>query len=386
MGAKKSGGLWNQMRLLYLGHYKENSGWSYAAMNAIEAINTTDIDIVCRDIKLTETAPKVPEHIMMLEKKSLKELDFCIQHLLPHHIVGTNKFKKNIAYFVAEAQSIRYHHWSNNLSLVDEIWVPNCTMRDNLINDGFKNKIKVIPHTFNIKRYVDNRHRINFHEQNHTFKFYVICDLDDRKNLESILRCFHSEFHVNEPVSLVLKVKKTGMNKSPDALRNEVNMFCNKVKQSMRIYPNLNNYHQEIIISEDFTDDQMDTLHLSCDCFVCPTHGEGWSIPSFDAMCFGKTPICSNEGGPKEFIDPNNKKTGYLINGQNSICNHRDPAFPDLFTGLDTWFAPNELEIKNAMRFYYENDHRSNNKDGLFNGKRFSYENVGIMIKEALYE
>lgn len=369
------------MKLLYLGHYKENSGWSKAAINAIESLNTTDLDVVCRDVKLTQTQAQIPESIISLERKNLRNIDYCIQHLLPHHIVGTTKFKKNIAYFVAEAKSIKYHNWANNLTLVDEIWVPNQDMLNNLIEDGFKNKIRVIPHTFNMKKYIDSGKRINFDNKNHTFKFYFVCDLDDRKNLESIVRCFHSEFHRNEPVSLVLKIKRGGMDHQ--SLRNEIGAFCSKVKQSMRLYPNIGDYHQEVIITENFTDDQMDTLHLSCDCFIGPTHGEGWSIPAFDAMCFGKTPICSKEGGPKEFIDINNRNTGYLVNGSYSVCNHKNPAFPDLFTGIDEWFVPNELEIKSAMRFYYENRGR-NNSDGITRGFDFSYEKVGVMIKDAL--
>lgn len=371
------------MKLLYLGHYKENSGWSRAAINGIQAINTTDVDVVCRDVKLTETIPNVDNVVLDLEKKDLKNIDYCIQHLLPHHIVGTTKFRKNIAYFVAEATSIRYHHWSNNLGLMDEIWVPNHDMMNNLINDGFKNKIRVIPHAFDMKKYSDdNGHRIKFEDKNHTFKFYFISELDDRKNLESIVRCFHSEFHRNEPVSLVLKVKRSNIN--PQILRNEIGSFCDKIKSTMRLYQSVKDYHEEVIITEDFTDEQMNTLHLSCDCFVGPTHGEGWSIPAFDAMCFGKTPICSNEGGPSEFIDKDNKYTGYLVNGSYSICNHRNPAFPDLFTGRDHWFVPNELEIKKAMRYYYENRNLTNKNAGLERGKQFSYENVGIKIKEAL--
>lgn len=369
------------MKLLYLGHYKESSGWSKAAINAIEAINTTDIDITCRDIKLTENKPNVTDTVLNLEKKPLTDIDFCIQHLLPHHLVGTTKFKKNIAYFVAESTSIEYHHWSNNLGLMDEIWVPNADMKDNLLFDGFTN-VKVIPHAFDIKKYADTGNRIKFNNKNHTFKFYTICEIDDRKNLESIIRCFHSEFHANEPVSLVLKIKRPHID--PNNLRNEIGSFCDKIKSSMRLYQNIQDYHQEIIITEDFTDDQINTLHMSCDCFVCPTHGEGWSIPAFDAMCFGKTPICSNEGGPKEFIDQNDKNTGYLINGQHGICSHKNPAFPDLFTGRDNWFMPNELEIKEAMRYYYENRQCIQKNAGIDRGKEFSYENVGIKIKEAL--
>lgn len=370
------------MKLLYIGHYKENSGWSRAAINLIKAIQTTDIDVVCRDIKLTDVQPEIPNDILELEQKDLNNVDYCIQHILPHHITGTQKFKKNIGYFVSESDSVLYHHWSNNLSLLDEIWVPNSDSKINLVNDGFEeNRVKVIPHAFDLTKYIDTKNRINFHGYNHVFKFYFICEIDDRKNIESIIRCFHSEFNPNEPVILVLKIKKNGIN--PSILRSEVGKICDKVKTELRLHKNIDDYKTEVIITENFDDEQMNILHLSCDCFVGPTHGEGWSIPAFDAMCFGKTPICSKEGGPKEFIDPNNRNTGWLVNGMMGICNHRNPAFPDLFTGHNHWFIPNELEIKNAMRYYYENRGKKNT-DGLKQGEKFSYQQVGQLIKETL--
>jgi glycosyltransferase involved in cell wall biosynthesis len=370
------------MKVLYVGHYKENSGWSKAAINNIEAISTTDIDLVCRSVKLTDTKEVLNQNIIELENKNLNDIDYCIQHVLPHHITGTNKFKKNVAYFVHELDSIKYHHWYQNLELVDEVWVPNQNSKNHLIIDGFdSNKIRVIPHAFDISKFTDNKQRIIFDNKNHTFKFYFICEIDDRKNLESIIKCFHSEFHSSEPVSLVLKIKRTGVD--PNTLRKGIMNLCDEVKKYMRLYKNIDDYNHEIIITEDFTDEQMRILHLSCDCYIGPTHGEGWGIPAFDAMCYGNTPICSKEGGPKDFIDPNNRNTGWLVDGVLGICNHRNAAFHDIFTGNHHWFIPNEVEIKAAMRYYYEN--RGNKtKDGLNQGQKFSYTNIGNMIKEAL--
>lgn len=370
------------MKVLYIGHYKENSGWSNAAINSIRALNTTDIDVVCRNIKLTNNKVDIDNDILALEKKSLENIDYCIQNVLPHHITGTNKFKKNIAYFINDLDSIKHHHWYQNLMLVDEIWVPNNDSKINLIKDGFNtNNIKVIPLASDMSKYYDDKTRISFDKKNHTFKFYFISEWDDRKNLESIIRCFHSEFSSNEPVSLVLKIKKNGVDSN--TVRQHVIELCDNIKKNMRLYNDIENYNHEIIITENFTTDQIKTLHLSCDCFVGPTHGEGWGIPAFDAMCFGNTPICSNEGGPKDFIDPENKNTGYLINGMMGICNHNNPAFNDIFTANHHWFIPNEIEIKKAMRYYYTNKVTKNN-DGFKHGSSFSYTNIGKIIKENL--
>lgn len=369
------------MKTLFIGHYKEGSGWSHAAINSLLAAQSAGIDIVARNIKLTNYQPEVDNRILPLEHKSLQNIDYCIQNVLPHHIVGTQKFKKNIAYFVGESNTLKYNNWLTNLKLVDEVWVPNESLKNALLEDGLS-KVVVVPYASDINKYTQPKFGINFGPHDHKFKFYYIGDINDRKNIESIIRCFHSEFNHFEPVSLILKVKKFGVN--PKDLSQHITNICSAIKKDLRIYSDINQYHKELIISDDLNNEQILALHHSCDCFVAPSHGEGWSIPAFDAMCFGKTPICSNEGGPKEFINTQDKNTGFLVDGVYSVCNHSDPAFPSLFTGREEWFTPSEREIKKAMRYYYENKNSIDRSAGLKQGEKFSYPNVGQKIKEAL--
>lgn len=368
------------MKVLYIGHYKEGSGWSKAALDLIRAIDSAGIDVVCRNIKLTSKSSNLDDKVKSFENKTLDNIDICIQHLLPHHIVGTSKFKKNIAYYVGESSTLKYNNWSSNLGLVDELWIPNHTQLENMKKDGFKNT-KYVPHAFDLSKYSQKTSgKIDFGNENSTFKFYYIADLNERKNIESVIKCFHSEFHKYEPVSLILKIKKFGVN--PIDLQKHVQELCSSIKKILRLYPKIEDYHKEIIISDEMSSNEIDILHRSCDCLLNTTHGEGWSIPSFDAMCFGKTPICGNEGGPKEYI--RDRDAGTLIDGIQSICEHSDPAFPNIFTGRESWFTPDEEQVKSAMRFYYENKNLVNRQKGLEIAQEFSYENVGNKIKDIL--
>lgn len=367
------------MKVLYIGHYKEGTGWSNAAVDLIKAIDSVGVDIVCRNVKLTNTQVPFDKKISELESKSLNNIDVCIQHVLPHHLVGTQKFKKNIAHFVSESNKIIYTPWHTYLGLVDEVWVPNNWLKNSLIENGIEN-VKTVPYAFDMSTYTKKHNSLNFTSNNYKFKFYYICDLNDRKNIESLLRAFHSEFSPHEQVALVLKVKKYGMN--TQQLREHCINICNEVKRSLRIYPNIESYHSELVIPDDFNTEMMYALHNSCDCYVSPSHGEGWSIPAFEAMCFGKTPICGKEGGPMEFIGGQN--TGFLMEGSYNVCQHNDPAFSELFTGNEEWFCPDEKEMKKAMRFYFENRASIDRTAGLKQAEKFSYTNVGNMIKELL--
>lgn len=371
------------MKILFIGHYRENGGWAEASRNYILAIKEAGIDIVCRNVTLTSDN-QIPKEIEKLENKSSEDADICIQHVLPHHIIGTNKFKKNIAIFDSESTSIKDLTWLEYLKLVDEVWVPNKDLQKSLTNDGI-NSVWVSPHCCDIEKYTKKYKELNLPIDKNVFKFYYVGDWNDRKNLGAIIRCFHSEFDETDNVSLILKINKFG--KSPDQLSSELQAFIQAEKNKLRIYDDISKYKKEMIITSYLSDDQLCSLHQYCDCFVCPSHGEAWSIPSFEAMAFGNTPICTNFGGPKDFIDPLNKNTGYLIDGVETPCICSDAAFREIFTAKEHWIQPSEALIKKAMRDAYENKNKINcKKDGLTRAHEFSLEKIGKLIKDKLNE
>jgi glycosyltransferase involved in cell wall biosynthesis len=378
------------MKVLFIGHYRESSGWAKAARDYILAMDSVGIDVVCRNIQLTEVQSPVPDRIVELENKSSEDCEFCIQNILPHHLIGTDLFKKNVSIFFSETTSIQGTPWFIQLQQMDEVWVPNESLWSSFSNDGMitRDGIKVLPCAFDMSKYKKDHSGIKIPEADSKFKFYYIGDLNDRKNIKATIRAFHSEFDRSEPVALILKVKKFGM--SPEQTSELVSGMCNEIKHSLRMYQNTADYHQEIIIPDNMDENLVDALHDYCDCFVSPSHGEGWSIPSFDAMCFGNTPICSDFGGPSYFIGDTStnkqglKGTGALVGGVMSICDSADSAFPELFTGREEWFEPCEKQIKHYMRYYYENRQEINRKSGLEQGEKFSYQAVGNMIRSFL--
>lgn len=372
------------MKVLYIGHYREGGGWSNAAMDYILALDSIGVDVVCRDIKLTNYEAKIPDRILELEQKSIQDVDYCIQHVLPHHLVGTDKFKKNIAYFVSESNDLSRSNWITNLNMMDEVWTANETNKSVLENSGIEVPVKVLPHASNLSKYSKEYDDLHMHEINDKFKFYYIGDMNDRKNISSVIRCFHSEFDIEDQVALVIKIKQFGV--SPDQLKEQFVNFSNSIKAVMRKSNNLQDYCTELLITADMSDEQIQSLHKSCDCFVNISHGEAWSIPAFEAMAHGNTPICSDEGGPKEFIDRDNRNTGMLVNGSYGVCMHSNPAFPDLFTGREEWFIADESATKKAMRYYYEKRTEIDRADGLQQAQKFSYENVANKIKEYISE
>ena len=368
------------MKVLYVGHFTEGSGWSNSATNNVLALKQANVNVVCRNLQLTPNQNPVHPQISEAMQNDTGDVDVCVQHVLPHFLTQSSIFKKTIGFFNAgETDTIKFSPWYDNIKNMQEMWVPCETVKKNLENDGISN-VHTIPHTFDLQQYKDKQD-VNLSVGTlGAFKFYFIGEFSDRKNIEAIIKCFHSEFVNNESVELVLKLNKFGV--PPETLHNMVRSTCDNIKNTLRIYPRLDDYRKEIIISNRLSEEEMKNLHMSCDCFVSPSHGESFSIPSFEAMAYGNTPICSEEGGPADFIDKNNKDTGTLVSGVRGICTDRTSAFPFVNTGRETWFIPDELEIRKAMRFYYEN--RINNEEGIKRAENNSYSNVSKLMIERI--
>jgi glycosyltransferase involved in cell wall biosynthesis len=373
------------MKVLYISHYRERGGWSQAAQDTMLALDKAGVDVVARHVTLTSDSD-VPAKIRELENKSSEDCDVCIQHVLPHHLVGSSKFKKNIACLASESTSIKHLAWFNQLQQMDEVWVPNEQSSWFLADDGIGIPVKVVPYTFDMENYTRKYEDLNIPQTKGKFKFYYIGDLNDRKNIDAAIRCFHAEFDKSEPVSLVLKVKKFGHN--PQQVQQIMDQKISIIKNSLRMYRDISEYHKDIIISEDVTPDKIYALHQHCDCFLCPSHGEAWSIPSFEAMAFGNTPICSDFGGPRDFIDKDDILTGKCVKGSYGTCQCSDAAFPDIFTGREYWFNPCDMELRHTMRHYYDKWDKKREKkiSGLNQAKKFSYENIGNLMKDLLNE
>ena len=375
------------MKVLYIGHYKEFGGWAEAAKNYILALDSIGVDGVCRNITLTQDS-EISGRLKELEDKSTDGCDICIQHVLPHHLCGSSKFKKNIAFLASESVSIKHLPWFDYLQQMDSIWVPNTCSKKLLEEDNIGVPISVVPHTFDLSNYKKQHRTLDIPEAEGKFTFYYIGDINDRKNLEAVITCFHSEFDRSEEVALVIKVNKFGH--SPEQVHALVDQKTAEIKQKLRMYGDLRKYKKDIIIPNRVDQEALYALHNQFDCFLCPSHGEAWSIPSFEAMAFGSTPICGNFGGPPEFISDDDR-TGYCVDGVFSSCKCSDSAFPDLFTGREYWFTPCERQIRQKMREYYERylenpikNTVENKTAGLNQAEKFSYEVIGKLMEDIL--
>ena len=222
------------MKVLWLGHYGETSGWGDAAIHSILALDSVGVEVVPVNIPLAGGNRELPPRIKQLEANDRDDADVCVQNILPHHMVATDKYRKNVAYIVTETSTLLHTPWITPLQSMTEIWVPNTTNEKNIQMDLPLKVVKTIPYAFNREEYESVYDGIDMGVANSTYKFYYIGDLNDRKNLEATFRCFHATFAGNPNVSLVLKVGKFGA--SDEEIVQHTKSISDGVKAQLRIF------------------------------------------------------------------------------------------------------------------------------------------------------
>ncbi len=373
------------MKVLYIGHYFELSGWGVAGRNYIRAMDSVGIDLCCRAIKFDKSKPTDPL-ILELENKDIKNCDIVIQNILCHLMEYDGNFKKNIGMFSSETLSIKPTSWPANLNLMDECWVIN-NMSKKVTEECVDVPVKVVPHATDITKFEETYPEPKFDQEiQDTFKFYFIGEAIQRKNLHTLLKAFHIEFGLDEPVSLVIKSSYPGLN--GQQCQEHITNIINQIKTGLRLYPSINHYHKEILITDRWSEKDLYGLHQACDCFVMPSCGEAWCIPAFDSLGFGNPVIATNTGGMADYIK--SSVNGWLIpTREEPVFAMNHTAFVDLNTARETWHNPSVLDLMKCMRLVFEQSKEDKEKmsdrckDSV---QKYSYENIGNHIKDLLSE
>ncbi len=371
-------------KILYISHFEEPSGWGEAARNYILAMDGAGLDIVIRSIRPNKQLMAAPlnPRLVELSKKSLEGCNICIQHLLPHLMDYNGHFDKNIGLFVTETEEWHHCGWHDYLNNMDEVWVPNTEMLRGLQYNKVTRPGFLVPHACGHSKYHETYEPLDIEQIKGNFVFYTISEYNRRKNISAIIRAYFMAFTKNDPVSLVIKVSKHGMN--PQHIYEDIIKIANDIKASHKLYMK-DEYPHIVIIPNYMPEEEINRLHVTGDCFINASFGEAWSIPTFDAMGFNKYVISGNWGGPMDFLRGYNK--GYRIGGVNIPVFGMTETFPQMNTARESWSS---IDIKalsrrmKALSYDISSIQQPIAGNGLEQVKKYSYEAIGNRIKELL--
>lgn len=371
------------MKVLFVGVYRDGTGWGNSAIHHILAMDSVGIDVVPRSISLGNTAYKeVPKRISELEEKSDKDCDTIIQCILPEYFVYDSRYR-NIGLVATENRNVIFRRWVENMNLMDEVWVNNpdskkCLLAGDLHGNPVTKPIHVHPIPMNID--VNTTRKLVLSCTPNTFKFYYSGELIQRKGLKQLLQAFHSEFRYNEPVSLIVKLTHPHLDSS--TVETIFRNTSAQIKQSLQIYKDINYYRKEIVLANYMSREDLDSLHNSCDCFCIPSHGESWSIPAVEAVCHNNPVICTDSVGCSSYISD----AAYIIPSEPEYQCFDDSIQSIPLTGNEIWSSIDVTKLREVMRQAYEDRELFQKKKESCQmiKQQFSYENVGKLLKATL--
>jgi glycosyltransferase involved in cell wall biosynthesis len=349
------------MKIKYIGNFNDGTGWAKASTYNALALHAAGHDVYCQEVKYGRNTSVLNDTILQLiDKKTDDSYDMIINHLIPNDYQYINGVK-NVGIVELETITLANVTWLKNIDLMDEIYVPNKASKDCLVSSHIHpDKIKIFNHMIDYAKIQNNSSKVYVEELKNTFNFVFAGEYSKRKNVEAVLRAFHTEFHYIEPVNLYIKT---------DNDMRVINEFKEKVYDRLRLR---NRYKKEIIISEYLNEQDMWSTFKQCHAFVMPSYGEAWCYPAMEAMAMGIPAIYTKGIGIEDYAP---KNANFAVESTVQPCYGATNAhFSDIYTSHDRWLEVDILDLQKKMRDVFE----------LYRNNRDQYDNIVNINKEAM--
>ena len=202
----------------------------------------------------------------------------------------------------------------------------------------------------------------------HKFVALSVSEWTSRKNFECLIRAFILEFHSTPDALLVIKTSLPhGVSK-----QDFVNNF-NQIRSTTRTHtsPQAN----IVVILDYLSAPKMNYLYQNCDIFCLTSFGEGFSLPTSEAVANSKPVLCPRQGGHVDYLDSENR---YFIEGSWDTVIDNPPYDAD-----GKWFIPSIDSTRKKLRLAYH-DWKTNEELSSSASKNLSTLNSGCFSREKI--
>lgn len=345
------------MKIKYIGNFNDGTGWAKASTYNVLALDNAGYDIYCKELKYNNNSVVIDDKIVELLNKQSENFDVVIQHVLPSEYFYFPEVK-NIGFVALETLALYSPLWLKKINMMDEIFVPNVASKNCLINSGVTKPIKIFNHSFNYYDVLNLVPTGSIDELKNTFNFVFVGEFTKRKNIEALLRAYHSEFSYIEPVNLYIKTNRE---------LKTVTDFCSSIKNDIN---KIGKYKEEIIITGYLNETVLLSTMKQCHAFVMPSYGEAWCYPAMEAMALGLPVIYTDGIGINDYASPDN----YKVNSYIDNCYGVKDAVDGLYTPNDCWLNPSVIDLRKKMRSVFS----------LFMNQRQQYINASARIAKSV--
>ena len=362
-------------KILYIAPVRDFSGYAAAARGYINALYQAGADLVVRPVRYDRADPGTEYQPNEVEKDLLrreaKDVDIVVQHLTPNEMRPVSG-KINIAVVAWETTRIP-EYWARKLNQFDAV-ITFCDASVKAFSDsGVTVPVHKVPHTFLMSSYsldgvdpITSPSAPGFLENR--FIFYNISQFATKKGLDVLLQSYYGEFHgQGDDVLLVMKSYVSMQNREMEFKK--IQSYIEAVKKGMRLP--YKGYPPVMLMTKTMRDEDIKRIHATGDAYVCPSRGEGWCIPAFEALAYGKKLITTTWGGMGEFAlkpddEPYEEHEAAFVGSAACVDNvypvdyimepliGQTHADPDLYTSFDFVAEPSRGSMMRAMRKAYD--------------------------------
>lgn len=220
-----------------------------------------------------------------------------------------------------------------------ELWTPSNYSRQAFVNSGIDfNKVQVIPNGIDPELFTPkgNKFKLN---SNKKIKFLFVGGTIARKGIDLLLKSYVDAFSNKDDVSLIIKDMGGNTFYKGQTAQNMI-----KEIQNVETYPEIE------YINTELNEEEMISLYRACDVFVSTYRGEGFSMPTLEAMACGLPVVVTDGGATDDFVD---NTFAWKIKSEKVGINK---LVKDInFAGEAHWLQPNMSDITKTLQDIYNN-------------------------------
>lgn len=362
--------------LLWRSPLFDPSGIAEDARLFIRGLAAADYPLSLKPVLWSETNLRLPEEqqnlFTTLAKREVKKPYIYLNQLFPNQFAKDDHADAHIGRVLFESDRFP-EEWRETLLEQDQIWVASSFNRDTFSSHGIpEEKIRILPNAYDDTIYQPDGDKFQLPAER-SFIFLSVFDYNPRKGLDVLIKSWGETFSKADDVCLVLKTySSAGL--SPE-----------KVEEDLFQYIDYLGYQPEemapiILLHPIMTAPQLASLYRSADCFVLPSHGEGWGRTLTEAMACGTPVITSRWSAPLDFC---NDENSYLIDGNVVPVPEVAARYNQNFAGHH-WFHPNSTHLNEVMKQVVSDQDAAKAKASIAQQQIASQFNIQTIAKQLI--
>jgi len=339
------------MKLLFTGPLLDFSGFAHASRIFLRTLLQDDnIVVTARALKYDQLdvgqAFKPDAWLSAVLARDLQDVDVAIQMTTCNVEAVPIPGILNGLYTFLESSHMQLS-WAAKANEFDFLMVPSKSNAEAMFNSGVVKPIVVCGLPCDEDVYAKQYEPYILEHAGDRTVFYNICQLSNKKGIDALLRAYNAAFWDRpDEVLLVLKtyIQMSGRNNEQE----QVKQYIQNIRQRCRIPAD--RFPPVLPLVFTMSDDEIHSLHARGDAYVCSSRAEGWGIPVFDALGYGKTVITNAAGGMADFVTRDN---ALVYGGMPTYFFDTPHSDPGLYTGVEQCFEPCVPEMAMAMRNFH---------------------------------